>query len=157
MILCGIDSSSRITALSLFKDGQYKEYKLIDLSKYKDAEKRIDEMIRSIYEVLDKWNPDVIYQEYTWVSQNPKVALMLTMIVGAVRGWAAKHMREWHKIVPAMWRAQLKLNEYMAERSKLKGRAIDYVYDKYGIVVPTDDVADAICIGEAGCMIYSKK
>ena len=39
MRLCGIDSSSRITALSLFEDGQYVCYRLIDLSKTKDSEK----------------------------------------------------------------------------------------------------------------------
>ena len=46
MILCGIDSSSMITGLSYFKDGEYYTYDLVNLSRFKGSpDERLDEMI----------------------------------------------------------------------------------------------------------------
>lgn len=150
MILCGIDSSTTYTAISYFRDGQYEKYELIDLHKEKDPEKRSQDMILAIYEVLDRWKPDIIYQEYTWMARNPKTAITLTGIVGAVWGWALLHDCKWSTIHPSVWRANLGLNEYGKKRSDLKQSAKEFIKTKYGIDVPRDDVSDAICIGIVG-------
>ena len=52
-------------------------------------------MILGIYKVLEKYNPDVIYQESAWVSHNAKTALILSSIIGAVRGWALARDCKW--------------------------------------------------------------
>ena len=157
MILCGIDSSTNYTALSYFKDGKFRKYELIDLHKEKDSEERLKQMILAIYSVLDKWRPDIIYHEYTWVARNPKTALTLTSIIGAVQGWAISHNCEWNKISPSTWRASLGLSEYGKDRTDLKKSAKEYIKTEYGIEVPTDDVSDAICIGLAGIKIMNIK
>lgn len=157
MILCGIDSSTNYTALSYFQDGEFKKYELIDLHKERDAQARLKQMILKIYDVLNEWNPDVIYQECTWVSRNPKTVLTLTSLIGAVQGWAFSHDCEWNKIFPSEWRASLGLNEHGKDRFDLKMFAKEYIKTEYGIEVPTDDVSDAICIGLAGVKIINTK
>ena len=94
---------------------------------------------------MDNRKPGIIYQEYTWVSRNPKTALMLTTILGAVRGWALANNCVWHSIAPATWRSNLGINK--GKRNELKAESIDFVKQKLNIDVPNDDVADAICIG----------
>lgn len=155
MRLCGIDSSSRFTAISLFINGEYETYRLIDLHKVQDSDQRIDRMILAIYETLDAYNPEIIYQEFTWVARNPKTALLLTIIVGAVKGWAVSHDCEFKEIAPSAWRKILGLNEYKDNRKELKQKAINYIEETIGLTPETDDVADAVCIGFAGCKIES--
>lgn len=151
MIVCGIDSSSRYTAIAWFEDGELVDYELIDLHYVKDSEERIAEMIEQIYATLDEIVPDYIYQETTWISQNPKTAIQLTTIVGAVRGWCTYNHTEWNGISPSQWRGILGLTKYKGERKKLKELSVAFVKDKFNIEAETDDVADAICIGLAGC------
>lgn len=153
MRLCGIDSSSRFTAISLFVNGEYETYRLIDLHNIQDSEERMERMLLAIYETLDAYSPDVIYQEFTWVARNPKTALLLTIIVGAVKGWAVSHDCKFKEIAPSAWRKILGLNEYKDSRKELKQKAINYIEETIEIIPETDDVADAICIGFSGCKL----
>lgn len=155
MRLCGIDSSSRFTAISLFINGEYQSFRLIDLHKMQDSEERINQMILEIYTALNIYKPNVIYQEFTWVAKNPKTALLLTIIIGAVKGWAVSHECNFKEIAPSAWRKILGLNEYKDNRKELKQKAINYIEETIGLTPETDDVADAICIGFAGCKIES--
>lgn len=45
------------------------------------------------------------------------------------------------------------MNEYKTERKKLKEQSVAFVKDKFNIKAETDDIADAICIGLAGCKL----
>jgi len=156
MILCGIDSSTTFTAISWFEDGEYKSKALIDTHKTKDAEERIDEMIRYIFRVLDGRKPDVIYQEYAWLKNNAKTSIELATIIGAVRGWAVNNGCRWYKVMPNAWRKKLNIIT-KAKREQLKQIAIDYVDENLGIKVRRDDEADAICIGLAGVKFEEDK
>ena len=109
MILCGIDSSTTFTAISWFEDGEYKSKALIDTHKTKDAEERIDEMIRYIFRVLDGRKPNVIYQEYAWLKNNAKTSIELATIIGAVRGWAVNNGCRWYRVMPNAWRKKLNI------------------------------------------------
>lgn len=153
MKLCGIDSSTSKTAISLFIDGKYKEYKLIDLHKIEGGWNRVDPMILEIVKVLDKYKPDIIYQEDAYLSggkQNPETMLMLCTIMGAVRYWALIHDCNYNKFKASTWRAKLKLNDFLANRPELKKKTITFIQEKYNINPETDDVSDSICIGLAG-------
>lgn len=153
MILCGIDSSSKRTGISFFKDNTLLYYDLIDLHTEKDSEIRLAKMIKYLYITLDKYTPDVIYQESTWVARNPQTVIQLTTIIGAVRGWCINNNSKWKGIAPNKWRYVLNLNVRNNERKVLKEKSITYVKDKFKIIPKTDDVADAICIGFAGCKL----
>lgn len=89
MIICGIDSSTQKTGISKFDScsGELLNYKLIDLHKIKDKDKRIDQMMLSICNQLTAWSPDIVYIEDTWDRNNIQTLKMLTYIVGGVRYW----------------------------------------------------------------------
>lgn len=156
MKLCGIDSSTSATSVSLFKDGKFIDYKLIrlDKKKYPSQWERINPMMEQIWDVLNKYDPDVIYQEDTYQKQSVDTLKCLTNILGGVRMWAVANHKEYYKINAPMWRAQLKMNEFMAERPELKDKSINFIKEKFNINPETDDVADSICIGLAGLKIY---
>lgn len=150
--LCGIDSSTKRTAISYFEDGKLIEYKVIDFSKVKDKNERIDSMMLGIAAHLNYWKPDYIYQEDSWTSPNPETANMLTNIIGGVRFWSISNGCKYHKIKPSVWRAQFGLNAYKDKREVLKEKSINYVKELYGVEV-SDDEADAILIGLCGTKI----
>lgn len=155
MRICGIDSSTTATSISLFVNGQFQDYSLIvgDKKKYPTKWDRIDPMLKNIGEVLDKYNPDIVYQENSYKGNNVDNLKALTNILGGVRFWCVERDKEYHQLMPAQWRAVLKLNKYEAERPELKNIAMEFVREKYGIEVPTDDVSDAICIGLCGLIL----
>lgn len=155
MKICGIDSSSVKTGISLFRGGKLAKYTLVDLHKMKDSEERINQMILGIYKVLEQYKPDVIYQESAWVSRNARTALVLSSIVGAIRGWALAHNCKWVQITPSAWRKQLNIKSYNKDRKQLKEASVSFVAEQYGIEVG-DDVADAICIGLTGSQTEEK-
>ena len=149
--LVGIDSSTTRTALSLFIDGEYVGYELIDCKKLgKTQWERLPHMMLKIGEVLDKWQPDIIFQEDSWKGRNVDTLKCLTNILGGVRYWAIANGCDYRKVLPSEWRAKLKLNEYLAKRPELKDNAMRFVEDVYGIECESDDVSDCICIGLAG-------
>ena len=157
--LCGIDSSSTCTSISLFENGEYKSYKIAEVSKkyYPTQWDRVDQMIILICKILDQFQPDIVYQEDSWKGQNIDTLKCLTTIMGAVRHWALDHGCEYYKILPSSWRGQLGLNEYMKKRPDLKDKTIEFVKERYGINPETDDVSDSICIGLAGLKLIGEK
>ena len=153
--LCGIDSSTSNTGLSLFVNGKLVGYKLISLDK-KDTTQwdRLNPMLKQIGEVLSEWKPNIIYQEQSWKGRNIDTLKCLTNIMGGVRFWALMNNCEYYVLLPSQWRARLGLNKYEAERPELKNAAMQFVKDKYDIDVPTDDISDCICLGLAGLSFY---
>lgn len=158
MTLCGIDSSTSNTSIALFENGEYKDYTLISMDKkqYPTKWDRLNPMLVEISKVLEKYKPDVIYQEDSYKGNNIDNLKVLTNILGGVRFWALTHNAEYYKLLPSQWRKVLKLNEYEADRTILKQKTIEYIQGKYHIDVPTDDVSDSIAIGAAGIIFYSQ-
>lgn len=152
---CGIDSSSKRTSISYFEDDKLIDYIVIDLTKMKDKNERIDSMLLNIAKYLNKQKPDYVYQEDTWSGGNPETGNILTTILGGVRFWCITNDCIYHKIKPTVWRSQFGLNKFKAKREELKQKSIDYVNEKYGICV-SDDEADAILIGLCGTLINRK-
>ena len=80
--LCGIDSSTQKTGISLFVNGEYKDSILINHSNCKDSELRVNMMIHSIIEKLNEWKPQIIAIEDDWNKQNVQVTKALSEITG---------------------------------------------------------------------------
>lgn len=155
--LLGIDSSTSNTGISIFVDGKYKTYKLISFSTHGTTQwERLDPMMKGIGEVLNKYKPDIVYQEQSWKGMNVDVLKCLTNIMGGVRFWCLENNCDYHVIMPSQWRAELGLNKFKAERDELKTMAKEYIKERYKLDVPTDDVSDCICIGLAGLEIERK-
>lgn len=156
-ILCGIDSSTSATSISCFIDGKLVDYKLIQINKkeYPTAWERLNPMLYEIIDVLNKYKPNIIYQEDSWKGRNVDTLKVLTNILGGVRMWALEHNCEYYRLMPSQWRAVLKLNEYEAQRPDLKNITYEYIKEKYNIEPETDDVSDSIAVGLAGLIFYN--
>ena len=155
-MLCGIDASTSATSISFFEDGIFKDYKLIQINKKEKPTQwdRLNPMIKNILDVLELYQPNIIYQEDSWKGKNIDTLKCLTNIIGSVRGWAIKNDCEFYTLTPAAWRSKVGIQKYEAERSDLKNAGIQFVKEKYNIDVPTDDVSDSILVGLAGLKTY---
>lgn len=149
--LCGIDSSTEKTGISLFKNGEYVDSILIDKSSNKDVDSRINEMQLAIGKQLDKWKPDIVYNEETYFGKGIDTLKKLSYILGGIRYWCAIHKVKYRLISPQTWRSVIHLAKFGEERTDAKKKAMLYVRKKYGVNAKTDDISDSICIGEAGC------
>lgn len=135
--------------MAYFENGKYIEHVLLDYSKNKVMESRFESMAKEIWEMLNKYRPDIIYIEEVYMSGNAQTMKILTRLQGVVYAWAMKNNCEFNTVLPSAWRKVLKLNGKKGEKRKeLKQKSINYVNDTYGILV-TDDESDAICIGDA--------
>lgn len=154
--LVGIDSSTTATSISLFINGKYKDYTLIKIDKneYPTKWDRLDPMLKEIGNVLDRYKPDIIYQENSYKGNNVDNLKALTNILGGVRFWAIMNESEYYQLMPSQWRKVLSLNEYEADRKVLKQKTIEYIEKKFKIKVPQDDVSDSIAIGLAGTIYH---
>lgn len=148
MRLCGIDSSTQKTGISLFVNGKYKDSILINHSSCKDSELRVDMMIHSIIEKLDEWKPQIVAIEDDWNKQNVQVTKALSEIIGSVHGYADTNKLDFHKMMPSRWRSFMGWEIGKKTRPELKQMAIDYVKEKYNIEA-NDDQCESICIAEA--------
>lgn len=153
--MCGIDSSSKKTGVSLFINGKYSDHVLLDYSSITDKNSRIDLMISAIYEKLKEWNPSVVYQEEDWNAVNIETTKILSEIIGSVRGYCVANGIFFGKFLPSQWRSIVGIETGKKKRAELKQAAIDLVREKYGIDV-NDDVAESICIGNATVKFYEK-
>ena len=156
--MVGIDSSTKKTGLSLFVDGELKDYCLVDYSKVKDINDRINQMGLGVLSVLGDWLPDMIYiEEPKGEGRNVELVHKLSEILGIVRCWAITHGCYYEEVKPSVWRHDLGIEQGKKKREELKAASISYVKDKYGIIPETDDVADSICVGAAMVEKYGGK
>lgn len=151
MKIAGIDASTNKTGMSLFDGNALVACELIDKSKIKNRDERIESMMEAIGKQLDEWGPDVVYQEDTWLGRNAETDQMLSSLIGAVRFWCVRNGKEFHKIKPVSWRSTIGLAA-KAPREQAKRDSIEYALDVYDLDVG-DDEADAICVGAAGVLL----
>lgn len=143
------DTSTNNSALTLFIDGRYKEHVLINKSKIKDTVYRMNEMIKAIYEQLEKWQPETVWIEHPQGhGSNVDMVGKLCEILGAVRLWCLTHDCEYNEISPSQWRKYAGIQQGKLKRAELKQASIDYIKKKLGID-EGDDVADSIALGYA--------
>lgn len=146
---CGIDSSTKHTAISLFVNGQYKDCVLISKDKISDVAERMNAMMLDIIAVLDEWKPDVIWQEHPQgYGRNVDMVGKLCEILGCVRAWAVMHGADFQEINPSQWRKHVGIQQGNKTRAEFKQASMDFIRNKLGID-RGDDVSDAISIGYA--------
>lgn len=156
MIVCGIDSSTNKTGISCFENDSLKDFVLVDLHKIKDTDERISKMMKSVYEQLNKYSPDVVYVEDSWAKGNVKTLKNLSYLIGAIQGWCAANDRIYRHIMPSSWRKICDLNRIEkghADRCDLKTLSIMFANNTFGVCVTSDDEADCINIGYAGTIL----
>ena len=146
-ILMGIDSSTKATGISVYANGVLKEFELLTEDN-NDSKKRLENMIRRIYETISKYKPDIIAIETPTVCRNQQTQRQLTMIFGAIYGFCVDNNIFFKAYRPSEWRKHWRDDVMPRKRAELKKWAIDKVKDEFEVDV-SDDVAEAILIGGA--------
>lgn len=158
MKVMGIDSSSQKTGVAMY-NGVLQYYDLLDFASVGDYDTRFGEMIRAIGDEIDKLKPDIVYVEDTWEKSggfnNTATVKKLSYLVGAIRCLCLQRNIPFNLIYPSEWRRVVGLHTGKAKRNELKKMSVDYVAKQHGANV-NDDVADAVCIAEAGYVINNE-
>ena len=153
MNILSLDLSTKSSGWAYFKDGELKDHGCITSSST-DLIKRIYKMTEGIAEILNKYSIDKIIVEevrpeggYGVGNTKTHRALMWLQAATAFLIHDKYSNIEIEYIYPSSWRATLGIkNGRGIKRTTLKEQDIQFVKDKYNIVV-NDDEADAICIG----------
>ena len=153
MKIVGIDSSTKSTGLSFYENDSLSFYTCLDFSKIKDADDRIKQMIGALDFELKRLDPDAVFVEAQWARQNAQTTIKLAYIVGAIKHICLELGSGCNTTLPSQWRKAIGIKG--KNRQEDKELAIKYVCLKHGIET-NDDVAEAICIGEYGCLELSE-
>jgi len=148
-VILSFDQASQITGYFVCKDGEYFAHGMIDLHTDKNAEHRMRVMQSRIFELIDRYMPSAVIVEETILQRSPATLRMLSQLQGAIMGYCLANDIPVHILYPTQWRGLLRIKQgSRVKREALKQQAIDYVKQKYNIIVSSDE-ADAICIGLA--------
>ena len=155
--LISMDTSSNSTGVAIFVDGVLSRHFLIDLKKIKNTNKRIEEMIKQIYKIIEDEKPDIIVTELTVVTRNAQAQRNLTMILGAIYGKCIENNIWYHSFRPTEWRSLANTDKKPIGRKRedYKNWSLDVVNSTYKLNIESDDVSDAILIGQSYCNKFS--
>ena len=144
--MLSLDTSTNSTGWALFVNGQYVENGCIKIEN--DSNKMIA-MIWRLFYLLDIKRPNIVVVEEMVVTRNAQVARNLTMILGAVLGKCLEMKIDYHSLRPTEWRKLIDSGKKPKKREELKKWSKQKVFDLFGIENVSDDVSDAILIGQA--------
>lgn len=148
------DQSTKVSAYSLFIDGEYVDVSVIDLSKMKDTPKRVRAMGVELCKVIEKYQPDSVVIEEVAQQSNALTLKLLARIQGIIIGFCAAHNIDTYIVEPSKWRSTLKFRQGSGvKREALKEQGIKHVKDNYNLDL-SEDECEAICINEAAHKIY---
>ena len=146
--LLALDTSTTCTGYAVYLQGAYVSSGLIK-EKDKDANTRLDHMIADIYRTIKEVEPDIIVLENEVIGGS-RVTVMLSKLVGAIRGWAVGHGISYYELDPAQWRSLIGVQAPGIKREEYKAIVQKYVIEN--IVdkkFEKDDESDAVAIGQA--------
>lgn len=155
--LISMDTSSNSTGVAIFVDGVLSRHFLIDLKSIKNTEKRIEQMIYEIYKLIKEEKPDIIVTELTVVTRNAQAQRNLTMILGAIYGKCVENNIWYHSFRPTEWRSLINtdIKPKGRKREDYKNWSLSVVNSVFNINVDSDDVSDAILLGQSYCNKFS--
>jgi Holliday junction resolvasome RuvABC endonuclease subunit len=154
MKVLAFDQSTKISAYSIFINGEYAECGCIDLHKMKDTSERVRAMGVELCKVIEKYNPDKIVIEEVAQQSNPLTLKLLARIQGIIIGFCAAHNISTYIVEPSKWRSTLGFKQGSGiKREELKTQAIKHVKDVYHIDL-SEDECEACSINEAAHKIY---
>ena len=143
--LLSIDSSTSSTGYAVFIDGKYSRSGCIQIN----DDDKLTKMIEHIYSLIINEDPDIIVVEEMVVVRNAQVARYLTMIIGAIFGKCLDNGIYYSSIRPTEWRKLIDPGKKPRKRAELKEWSVQKVKELFDIEGVSDDIADAILIGQA--------
>lgn len=145
-----IDSSSSKTGYAVYDGGKLTASGVLDKSKEKDSEIRLEDMCLAILGALNKYHPQTVVIEMTVVTRGAGTQRLLSEIVGVVRGWSMENLAEFVEYRPTVWRKLIvgPKGKIPRKREDCKAWSIETVKKMYQ-ESKSDDECDAILIGQA--------
>lgn len=114
-------------------------------------------MEEAVFRLIDRFHPDAVVIEDTVLQRSPATLRMLARLQGAVTGYCLAGKIPCETMYPSVWRKALRMRQGNGvKRDELKCQAIEYVWERFGISVSSDE-ADAVCIGLAYTLLHSKE
>lgn len=153
MKVLSIDASTKSTGFALFDNKKLVGYKCVTASS-SDLATRIKKMVNALYDILEKYDIDIIVLEEVRPEQglqNIKTHKALMYLQGAFYLLIQEQFKQIkiEYLYPNEWRSKCGIKTGAGvRRQSLKPADIKFVKDTYGLDV-NDDIADAIGIGHA--------
>ena len=149
--ILSLDTSSKVTGYAVFNNGKLIRYSSIDKSDIKNGDDRMQDMVRCLIILIEREAPDVVVIEETVVTRNPQTQRMLSMILGAVFGVCVSNHFNYCSLRPTQWRKAVRSDDEKLprKRDELKLWSINKVAELFDINDISDDISDAILIGQA--------
>lgn len=148
MKLLILDQSTSLTGYSVWQD-RLQNYGIIDFHKNTNSDERFRQMTLGIKDLILQYSPDKVVIEDVAQQSNVNVLKVLARLQGAILGFCYLYGIDYDIVKPTVWRSKLEFAQgAKVKRSELKRQALEYVRQTYKLDV-IEDVAEAICIGEA--------
>ena len=161
--MLSLDTSSSKTGWAYFENARYKKSGVIDLDtkeckkKYKNkSDERIRDMCLAVWDLLQKYKPDIIVIEKLNVSRNMVSVRQLSKVIGAVYCYSILNDCYYHEIQASQWRSQIGIQGNGRKREEYKQFSGEYVKNALGIDV-TDDESDSICAGVGYINMFTQR
>ena len=149
--ILALDQASRVSGWAVFIDGNLIEWGHLDTPQ-EELGIRLLKIREFIINKVQEWDIDTIafedIQLQSSVQSNVKTYKVLANVYGVVLETATELNKEYKIIHSQVWKSYLQIKG--KNRPDQKKNAKEYVVKTYGIK-PTQDEADAICIGTYVC------
>ncbi len=156
-VTLAIDASTKSTGIAIYEGKELKEYKCI-INNSKNVLERIKYMVDEIQKIyiniplpceviIEDVLPDNLGDNEQWI-RNKNTFKPLMYLQAALLLMFHNFNIEPELIGASSWRKRCGIKQGNADRKILKIRDVEFVKDKFNIIV-NDDIADAICIGWA--------
>ena len=175
MRIIGIAQSSTSSGVSFFVNGKLKDYKLIKPKSSKRADEiyaeeldhtisiimpeelytttllRITVIVDQIEKLMEQFKPDVVYFEEIFVAsriQNISGFRSLARLQGFLAHCCWKHKIPYVIVEENKWINSFGTYSSEIKRPERKADIMNKINEKYGLDIKTDDISDAIAIGD---------
>lgn len=151
MNILALDNATRKCGVCVLRG-----YKVVYFGKIEQNDKSIEKRLQGLYGairgLIRKWHIDVVVYEDTNKCTNVQVLKSLCVLQGIIMALAFEFDIKHVALLPSVWRKVLGFKTGSHEgttRDVQKQMALDYVNCVLNLPTTSDDVAEAICIGQA--------
>lgn len=147
--ILALDQSSRVTGYAIFQDSKLLLYGHFTLSD-EDIDNRLVQFRNTVIQLINDHKIDkVVYEDIQLqsnITNNVQTFKILAEIIGVLTETLTELNIPHESVLASVWKSNLKIKG--KNRAEQKRNAQQYVIDTYNRK-PTQDEADAICIGES--------
>lgn len=144
--LLALDQSTTVMGFSIYEEKKLLGFGYVDFESYSSClEERINAVKHFVMYLIETHQIDTMAIEDTQLQQNPETFKSLSKLLGVVENVAIEQKIPYEILKASEWRGFCKIKG--RARAEQKRNARIYVDAKYNIK-STEDMADAICLGE---------